>query len=254
VGGREVLALAVVEVEDQVVFGDEVTGVEAEKPGCLVDGVVRAFELDEGTDGGFVVIDEQVFSPFVAGRKFVGGAEFFVAEPAAEAETFEDFFEGVGIGEDSFQFFADFVAAMGWGSGWDYGELFGRRFECEEVTDGGLFGGRLVPFCGSGRGLGTDAQELAVLGETAVGGVEEEVEFVDTKGGGLGAEFGEHAEEGFGVEDAELDFDLGRHGGRRIAEIAGGGGGVGWAWNWKLENRNGNQNVETAEEVSECKC
>lgn len=132
------MALAVVEVEDQVVFGDEVARVEAEETGGLVDGVVWAFELDESADGSFVEVDEEILGPFVAGGKFVGGAEFLVLEPAAETETFEDFFEGVGVGEDGLEFFADFVAAIGWGDGWDYGELFGRRFECEKVADGGV--------------------------------------------------------------------------------------------------------------------
>lgn len=178
VGGGEILALAVVEVEDQVVFGDEVARVEAEETGGLVDGVVWAFELDESADGSFVEVDEEILGPFVAGGKFVGGAEFLVLEPAAETETFEDFFEGVGVGEDGLEFFADFVAAIGWGDGWDYGELFGRRFECEKVADGGVLGGRLLPFYGRGGRFGADAEELAVLGEAAVGSVEEQVEFV----------------------------------------------------------------------------
>ena len=218
VGGREVLALAVVEVEDEVVFGDEVAGVEAEETGGLVDGVVWAFELDESADGSFVVVDEEILGPFVAGGKFVGGSEFFVLEPAAETEPFEDFFEGVGVGEDGFEFFADFVAAIGWGSGWDYGELFGRRFECEEVTGGGVPRGSLLPFCGSGGRFGADAEELAVLGEAAIGSVEEQVEFVYARGDGLGTEFAQRVEKGFGFEDAELDFDLGRHGRKRIAD------------------------------------
>jgi hypothetical protein len=213
------LALAVVEVEDEVVFGDEVAGVEAEETGGLVDGVVGAFELDESADGSFVVVDEEILGPFVAGGKFVGGSEFFVLEPAAETEPFEDFFEGVGVGEDGFEFFADFVAAIGWwGSGWDYGELFGRRFECEEVTGGGVPRGSLLPFCGSGGRFGADAEELAVLGEAAIGSVEEQVEFVYARGDGLGTEFAQRVQKGFGFEDAELDFDLGRHGGKRIAD------------------------------------
>ena len=54
-GGLETLAFAVVEVEDEVVFGDEVAGVEAKEAGSLVDGLVGTLEFDEGTDGGLVV-------------------------------------------------------------------------------------------------------------------------------------------------------------------------------------------------------
>jgi hypothetical protein len=90
--------------------------------------------------------------------------------------------------------------------------LFGRRFKGKQVARG-CFGGRLLPFCGSGGRFGADAQELTVLGEAPVGGVEEQVEFVDARRDGLGAEFGEISKEGFGVEDAELDFDFRRHAG-----------------------------------------
>lgn len=82
---REGLAFAVVEVKDQVVFSDEVARMEAQKAGGLIDGVGGTFEFDVYTDGGFVVIDEEILGPFVFGGEFVGRAEFFVAEPTAEA-------------------------------------------------------------------------------------------------------------------------------------------------------------------------
>ena len=53
-----------------------------------------------------------------------------------------------------------------------------------------------------------------MLGEAAVGGVEDEVLFVDAGGEGLGAEFFEGTEEGFGMVEAELDFGFARHGGK----------------------------------------
>lgn len=63
-----------------------------------------------------------------------------------------------------------------------------------------------------GGRFGANAEELAVLGETTVGGIENQVEFVDAGGNRLGPEFGERAEEGFRVADVKFDFDFGRHG------------------------------------------
>ena len=59
-----------------------------------------------------------------------------------------------------------------------------------------------------------------MLGEAAVGGVEDEVLLVNAGGGGLGAEFFEGTEEGFGMVEAELDFGFARHG--RIVRESGG--------------------------------
>ena len=176
------------------------------------------FELDVHTDGSFVVIDQEIVGPFVFGGEFVGRAEFFVAEPTAEAEAFEDFLESGGFEESRFEFFADFVAFIRrWGGRAD-GKLFGRRFESEEIALGGRFRGRLFPFCigcfrgfSGGGGFRADAEELAVFGEAAVRGVKDKVHFMNAGRDRLSAEFGQGAQEGFGVGDAELDFDLGRH-------------------------------------------
>ena len=149
VGGLEVLALAVIEVEDKIVLEDIVAVREAEFAGGLVDGGAGAFELSEGADGGFVEIDDDVFGPFQAGRKTVRGAEFFVAEPAFEAQTFEDFLERSRIGEDDFDLLADFVAALGGSDGAD-GELLGRGFEGEDGAGGGVFGGGFALGLGGG--------------------------------------------------------------------------------------------------------
>lgn len=127
------MALAVIEVENQVVLGDEVARLEAKEASGLVDGLVRTFEFDEGTDGSFVEIDEEILGPFMAGGKLVGSAKFFVAEPAAEAQTFKDFLEGFRVGEDRLEFFPDFVAAVGGQGGRADGESFGRGFEGEQV-------------------------------------------------------------------------------------------------------------------------
>jgi hypothetical protein len=211
-GRLEVLALALVDVENKVVLGDEVAGMETEKPGGLINGLRRALQLDEDADGCFVIIDEKILGPSVAGGKFVGGAELLVAEPAAKAETFEDFLQGFGFGEDRFEFFADFVAAVrGRSSGTDR-ELFGRGLEGQQITLG-VFGGRLLPFCGSGGRFRADSEQLTVFGEASVWRVEEQIEFVDAGGDRLGAELSESAQKGFWIRDAELDFDLGWHGG-----------------------------------------
>ena len=137
--GLEVLALAVVEVEDEVVLEDIVGGGKAEFAGGLVDGVAGAFELDEGADRSFVEVDEKVFGPFEAGGEAVGGAVLFVAEPAAEAKTFKDSLEGGAVSEDGFEFLADLVATVGGRSGRADGEFLGRALEGEEDPGRGFF-------------------------------------------------------------------------------------------------------------------
>lgn len=212
VGRLEVLAFAVVEIEDKVVLSDEVAGEEAEEAGGLINCVVGTLQFDEGSDGGLIVIDQEVFGPFEAGWEFVGCAEFFIAEPAAQAKAFEDLLKGGGIGEGSFEFFADLVAAVGRRSGGTDSELFGWRFEGEEVTFRGLLRRGLPGSSSGGRCLGANAKELTVFGEATVGGVEDEVDLVDAREGGFGAEFCKSPKEGLGVGDAELDFDFVRHG------------------------------------------
>jgi hypothetical protein len=108
-----------------------------------------------------------------------------------------------------FEFFADLVTAVGRRSGGTNGELLGGRFEGEEMAGDG-FCGALLP-C-RGVGLGADAEKLAVLGESAVGSVEEEIVFVVAGISGFGPEFDKLAEEGFGVGEAEFDFDFLGHG------------------------------------------
>ena len=88
----------------------------------------------------------------MAGGEFVGGAVLFVAKPAFEAEPFEDFLEGGGVGEDDFDFFADLVAAVGKISD---SELLGRRLEGEDDAGSGFPGG-LLPFCVGSGGFGAD--------------------------------------------------------------------------------------------------
>lgn len=51
-----------------------------------------------------------------------------------------------------------------------------------------------------------------MLGEAAVGGVEDEVVLVNARGRRFGAKFLERAKEGFGVVNGKLDFDFARHG------------------------------------------
>lgn len=105
-------------------------------------------------------------------------------------------------------------------SGRANGELFRRGFKGEEIALGGGFGGRLLPFCFGcfrgfpGRvGFGSNAEELAMFGEAAVRGVKDKVHFMNTRSDGLSAELGKGSRKGFGVGDAELDLDLGRHDG-----------------------------------------
>jgi hypothetical protein len=205
VGGGLVAAAAVVEVEDEIVFGDEVAREEAEFGGGAIYGGWWTLQLDEGACGGFGQFDQEAGGPFMARGKFVRGAEFFVAEPAAKAEAFEDFLECGCVGEDEFGFFADFVAVL---PRWRVdGEGFGRGFEGEEIAGRRFARGF---FFGRGR-FGANAEELTVFGETTVGCVEEKIHFVDARGFGVdgdGAEAFQSAQEGFGIGDGQLDFDF----------------------------------------------
>ena len=231
-GGLEALAFAVVEVEDEVVFEDVVVVRVAEFAGGAVNGVGRALEFGEGADRSFVEVDDKIFGPFVAGGKLEGGAIFLVAEPALEAQAFEDLLERCGVGENHFDLFTDFVAAALVVGEFTDGELLGRGFEGEDnagtgsLPSPGLRRRRPANKAGvhsaktaewgrggvpSGGGFGADAEKLTVLGEAAIGSVEDEVLFVDAGGGGLGAEFGEGAKEGFGVGDTKFDFGFARH-------------------------------------------
>ncbi len=146
-----------------------------------------AFELNEGADGGLVEIDEEICGPPVAGWKFVGSAEFFVTKPAAKAESFEDLLEGRGVSKDGFQFFANLVMPTGRRRDSANGELFGGRFEGEEIAFRGFLGGSFLPFSRRGGRFCADAEELAVFGKATVGSVEEEIQFMDTRGDRLGA-------------------------------------------------------------------
>jgi hypothetical protein len=209
VGGLNILAFAVVEIEKEIVFEDVVVWREAEFAGSLVDRVAGTFELDERADGGFVEVDEEIAGPVEAGGQTVRSAVFFVAEPAAEAETFEDSLEGGGVGEDHFDFLADFVAAIGRRSGGSDGEFLGRALEGEqdagrEFSRGGFFPSR-------GGCFGADAEELAVLGESAVRGVKDDVVLVDARGDRFGAESLEKTKERFGTGNAEFDFGFAGH-------------------------------------------
>jgi hypothetical protein len=226
VGGLEALTLAVFEVEDEVVFEDVVARGKAKFTGSLVNGVAGAFQFNESANGGLVEVDEEIFGPLEAGGETEGGAELFVAEPAAQAKALKDFLEGGSLGDDHFNLFADLVAAVGRSGGGTGGELFGRALEGEENAGGGSFGGEVLPFCLCGRGacdanreigvpgggFRADAEELAVLGETTVGSVKDEVVLVDARGDRPGAEFFEETEEGLGVVDGKFDFGFARHG------------------------------------------
>src|SRR5215471_18948867 len=117
----------------------------------------------------------------MAGWKDVGGAKFFVAEPAAQAQAFEDFLQRCAIGKLGFDLFADFVAAVSASIVVEVAdcELFWGRFKSEEGARG-RFG--LGSFFAGGGGFRSNAEQLAVFGESAVGGIEEEIHFVDAWG------------------------------------------------------------------------
>jgi len=51
-----------------------------------------------------------------------------------------------------------------------------------------------------------------MLGESALGGVKDDIQFVGAGNGGFRAEFGEGAQKGFRIVDLELDFRFARHG------------------------------------------
>jgi hypothetical protein len=213
-------ATTVVKVENEIVFEDEILDGIAQFTCRTVDGIAGAFELDKGADGSFVELDEEALGPRVAGGEFVGGTEFLIAKPASEPEAFKDSLKRRSIAEDHLDFFANLVVTVRWGRGGSDGELFGWGFEGEQGPRSGIL------LC-EGRSLGADAQELTVLGESAIGGVEDHIQFVSAGDARRGADFGEKAKEGFGVIDFELDFCFARHGekitGRRDGEKERGG-------------------------------
>ena len=104
--------LAVVQIEDQIIFLDVVGGSKAQFVGGAVDGFAGTFEFGVGADGSFVDFQQEMVGPFVAGGEFVGGAVFFVAKPAAEAEALKDFLQRGSVGDVEFGFFTDLVAAL----------------------------------------------------------------------------------------------------------------------------------------------
>src|SRR6202008_1860860 len=77
------------------------------------------------------------------------------------------------------------------------------------------------PFCCSGCGFGTDAQQLTVFGQATIGSIEDKVKFVGTRRDRLRAYFSESAKERFWILDAQFDFDFGWHEGSRITEGSG---------------------------------
>lgn len=177
------LALAVVDVKNEVVLDDVIAGGEAELMGGLIDGLTGAFEFDVGADGGFIEVDDEVLGPLEAGGETVSCAELFITEPAAESEAFKDFLEHGSVGEDGFELLADFVTAVGGSGGGADGEFLGRALKGEEKTGRGFSGGALLP-CRS-WGFRAYAEELTVLGEPAVGSVEDEVVLMDAREAGL---------------------------------------------------------------------
>ncbi len=155
--------------------------------------------------------------PGFGGWELIGGAEFFVAEPAAHAEAFEDFGEVGRVGDLGFYFFADFVGAGDgtWISSAVVASGVGRlKVRIWRSAGVGVFAvvatEELSGSCGlfnfsmpwRGGGFGAEAEELTVLGESAVGSVEDDVVFVDAAGSGadrFGAETFQDALEGFDV-------------------------------------------------------
>jgi hypothetical protein len=221
------LAAAVFDIQGEVICEDVVAFRVAEFGGGTVDGLGRALEFHKDAYGSFVEFDKQTAGPGFGGRQLVGGAVFFVAEPAAHAEAFEDFDEIRGVGDLGLNFFANFVGTGGGVAIGGGGELLSRgALEGEDLAGcRGVFGfgGLAGPFGFGGFfcwraydvGFGAKSEQLAVLGESTVGSVEDEIFFMDAAGGrsyGLGAETLEDTLEGFDVADFEFDFGFVGHG------------------------------------------
>ena len=150
-------------------------GREAELASRAIDRRRRAFEFDKGADGGFVQFDEEAPRPSNRGGEAIGGAVFFVAKPAAEAETFKEFGKSGWIGCFEFQLFADFETAMSVGTGFratGSGAL--------ESDDRARLGGGHGIF--GGRRLDTNAEKLAGFGEIAERRIENDVRLVNAAG------------------------------------------------------------------------
>ena len=194
-----------IEVESGVVAEDVVGGREAELAGGEVNGLGRSLEFGERADGSFVEFDEEAGGPGERGGKGVGSAELFVAETGIEAEAGEDFLKRGGVGDVEFGFFANFVTAIGEGGGIEGGD---GALESKNPARRGV--------AGEGS-FGADAEELAMILETRVGSVEEDVGFVEAGDANFGAEESERVLKGEGIGEAELDFDFVGHG-ERVAD------------------------------------
>src|ERR1700730_19355606 len=81
VAGGLVATAAVIEVEDQVVFGDEITRGETQFGGGALNGGGKAFPFTESDYGSFVQFNKEASGPFVAGGGVLSAAEFFLGEP-----------------------------------------------------------------------------------------------------------------------------------------------------------------------------
>ncbi len=99
-------------MKGEVALGDVLGARVAEFAGRAINGIGGAFEFDEGANRSFVELDEEFPGPGLPWRKLKGGAEFFVAKPAAQAEGFEDAASRDGIGNFGFDFFAGLVARI----------------------------------------------------------------------------------------------------------------------------------------------
>ncbi len=184
--GLDAFAAAVGDVQGEIVGEDVITAGEAEFLGGAINGVGRAFELDEIADGSFVKLDQEPRGPGFGGWELIGGAEFFVAKPAAHAEAFKNFGEVGRIGDLSFYFFADFMGTVD-GTWISSAVVHGGTLEGEDLAarrgSGGFFAGtarrRAFFSCGlfngssalEGCGFSAEAEKLTVFRETAVGGI-----------------------------------------------------------------------------------
>lgn len=106
-----------------------------------------------------------------------------------------------------FGLLADFVAAIGEG--------------CWIVGGNGTLEGNNLPRCcvAGERGFGADAEELTVIPEARIGGIKENIGFVQAGDANLGMEAGERRLKRGRIGEAELDFNFVGHE-ERVAEEA----------------------------------
>src|SRR5713226_7002798 len=233
---------ALLEIKSEVASRNVVFRPKSQKLRGAVNSLRRPFQLDKGPDGGLVQFDEQVTRPAGRRREAIRGAKFFVAEPPAHPQGFQNVRQRCWLCNLDLDFLADFVASNGnelrcrpkgagrqgsggvWRSGGDRPSgdfLQSRAFVGEH---GAKKAAGCLPRTTAVFAFDADTQELPLLGQGALRRIEEEIHFANPRirtplffplpreqrngGDGAGVEPFQAAPKCSKVSDTAFDFDF----------------------------------------------